>query len=325
MNLELVDVVDVVNVARPGKSMSPTGGRSGSSFNHVIVILHSASICHLSKVICPSISISILIITTIIIINHRLVIVVPTCDESRSGINLNLWMEGPRVVVLVVLLLFIFLTPDQPAQRRAFVDFESIQSRRDTELNVLINGSFGQLNPSSDSWLNLTGFREDDGYQWDMLAKVQQWSRNQFDAAWKGIDRTKGLPIYDQFSGEVRGDFIQVQPSNPAPRLNLTTLDPKKDYMTDLYDRNVTEQKGEMTLSLFDLHPVASHETSSIKADFSIWTESAPGNGWQARLQGVHLPSGQVIMTTSSSKFDSLFALPTSYWTPRLSIPPYRS
>lgn len=310
MNLELVDVVDVVNVARPGKSMSPTGGRSGSSFNHVIVILHSASICHLSKVICPSISISILIITTIIIINHRLVIVVPTCDESRSGINLNLWMEGPRVVVLVVLLLFIFLTPDQPAQRRAFVDFESIQSRRDTELNVLINGSFGQLNPSSDSWLNLTGFREDDGYQWDMLAKVQQWSRNQFDAAWKGIDRTKGLPIYDQFSGEVRGDFIQVQPSNPAPRLNLTTLDPKKDYMTDLYDRNVTEQKGEMTLSLFDLHPVASHETSSIKADFSIWTESAPGNGWQARLQGVHLPSGQVIMTTSSSKFDSLFALP---------------
>lgn len=219
-------------------------------------------------------------------------------------------MEGPRVVVLVVLLLFIFLTPDQPAQRRAFVDVETVQSKRETELNVLTNGSYGQLNPLAGSWLNLTGFRKDDGYQWNTLAKVQQWSRNQFDTAWKGIDRNRGLPIYDQFSGEIRGDFIQVQPPNPAPQLNLTVLDPKKEYMTELYERNVTEDKGELTLSLFDFHPVASHETSAIKGDLSMWTESAPGNGWQARLQGVHLPSGQVIMSTTTSKFDSLFALP---------------
>ncbi|KAK5045529.1 hypothetical protein LTR84_009147 [Exophiala bonariae] len=219
-------------------------------------------------------------------------------------------MEGPRVVVLVVLLLFIFLTPDQPAQRRAFVDVETLQSRRETELDVLTNGSYGQFNPSIDSWLNLTGFRKGDGYQWDTLAKVQQWSRNQFDAAWKGLDRTKGLPIYDQFSGEIRGDFIQVQPPNMTPHLNLTVLDPKKEYMTEVYERNVTEPKGELTLSLFDLNPVASHESSSIKADFSMWTDSAPGNGWQARLQGVHLPSGQVIMSTTTSKFDALFALP---------------
>jgi len=90
----------------------------------------------------------------------------------------------------------------------------------------------------------------------------------------------------------------------------LTALDPKKDYMTNMYERNITEATGELKLSLFDLHPLASQETSTIKADFSIWTDSAPGNGWQARLQGVHLPSGQVIMTTTSSKFNALFALP---------------
>lgn len=219
-------------------------------------------------------------------------------------------MEGPRIVVLVVLLLFIFLTPDQPAHRRAFVDVETIQSRRDAELNILTNTSFGQLNPSTESWLNLTGFRKDDGYQWEILAKVQQWSRKQFDAAWKGIDLSKDLPVYDQFAGEIRGDFVQVQAPNAAPQLNLTALDPKKDYMTNIYERNVTEAKGEMTFSLFDFHALASQETSSIKADFSMWTDSAPGNGWQARLQGVHLPSGQVIMTTTSSKFNSLFALP---------------
>lgn len=219
-------------------------------------------------------------------------------------------MEGPRVVVLVVLLLFIFLTPDQPAHRRAFIDVDTIQSRRDAELNVLTNTSFGQLNPSTDRWLNLTGFRKDDGYQWDALAKVQQWSRKQFETAWTGIDLSKDLPVYDRFAGEIRGDFVQIQPPNMTPQLNLTALDPKKDYMTNMYERNITEANGEVRLSLVDSHALGSQETSSIKADLSIWTDSAPGNGWQARIQGVHLPSGPVIMTTTSSKFNSLFAFP---------------
>lgn len=218
-------------------------------------------------------------------------------------------MEGPRVVLLVVLLLFIFLTPEQPARHRLQIDADRIQQQRQNELDVLTNSTYGQFNPKSHSWLNLTGFRELDGYQWESLATAQELSQQQFDKNWKDIDLNDALPIYEKVTGEIRGQFFRSDVPTPAPSINLTALDPRKDYMSSRFERNITEQEGELSLSISDFQSRARHEASAIKADFSIWTESSPGNGWQAKVHGVHFPSGQIIMTTSSSKFDALPAL----------------
>jgi hypothetical protein len=219
-------------------------------------------------------------------------------------------MEGPRVVLLIVLLLFIFLTPEQPARRFRQFEADSIEEQHQAEADVLANSSYGQLNPKSNSWLNLTGFRETDGYQWDSLALAQQLSRSQFETNWKGIDPTADLPIYNRVTGELRGQFLKNDIPGVSPVLNLTAVDPKKDYLTGWFERNVTEKEGEVSLSLYDSQDRPSHEAAAIKAEVTLWTDSSPGNGWQARLQGVHFPSGMILMSTTSSKFGSLPALP---------------
>ncbi|EXJ83991.1 hypothetical protein A1O3_04658 [Capronia epimyces CBS 606.96] len=219
-------------------------------------------------------------------------------------------MEGPRVVFLVVLLLFIFLTPDQPARQHLQIDTDRIEEQRQAELATLLNSTYGQFNPKSNSWLNLTGFRHDDGYQWESLATAQALSRKQYEGAWKGIDLKHDLPIYDRVTGEIRGKVFRKDITVPAPSLNLSALEPTKDYLSSRYDRNITDKEGELSLSIFDSRDRKTHDASDIKADLSIWTESSPGNGWQARVQGVHLPSGQIIMSTASSKFNALLALP---------------
>ncbi|EXJ79474.1 hypothetical protein A1O1_08738 [Capronia coronata CBS 617.96] len=219
-------------------------------------------------------------------------------------------MEGPRVVFLVVLLFFIFLTPDQPARRHLQIDTDRIKERRQTELEILVNSTYGQFNPATNKWLNLTGFRREDGYQWESLATARDLSRKQYEHAWEGINPRGDLPIYEKVTGEVRGKVFRTDTSSPPPSLNLSAIDPAKDYMSLGFERNITDKEGELSLSIFDSPDRNPYTAAAIKADLSIWTDSSPGNGWQAKVQGVHLPSGQIIMTTASSKFDSLLALP---------------
>ncbi|KAJ9604192.1 hypothetical protein H2200_011026 [Cladophialophora chaetospira] len=230
------------------------------------------------------------------------------CDESQKATIR--WMEGPRVVLLIILLLFIFLTPEQPARRFRQFESDRIEEQHLVEADVLTNSSYGQFNPRANSWLNLTGFREDDGYQWSSLALAQDFSRKQFETNWKDIDPAQDLPIYSKVTGELRGKFFGTENPNPSPVLNLTALDPRKEYLSGWFERNVTEKEGEVSLSLYDSHDRIGHEATAIKADIALWTDSSPGNGWQAKVQGVHLPSGIIIMTTSGSKFDALPALP---------------
>ncbi|KAL6248592.1 hypothetical protein RBB50_004847 [Rhinocladiella similis] len=221
-------------------------------------------------------------------------------------------MEGPRVVLLVILLLFIFFTPDQPARRRFQVDTDRIEERHHRELDVLTNSSYGHFDAEADRWLNLTGFRDADGYQWELLPRARSLSQQQYENAWKGIDLNDGLPIYEKVTGEIRGKFSRFENSLPPPMPNLTAIDPGKDYMVARFERNITEKEGEVSFTLVDSTEGHGHdhEAFAIKADISMWTDSSPGNGWQGRLQGVHLPSGQIIMSTTSSKFDAFPAVP---------------
>ncbi|KIV87903.1 hypothetical protein PV11_03419 [Exophiala sideris] len=219
-------------------------------------------------------------------------------------------MEAPRVVLLVVLLLFVFLTPEQPARRQFRIDTTNVEEQRQVELDVLTNSSYGHFNPEKDQWLNLTGFRESDGYQWDLLSRVQEFSKQQFETAWKDVNGNDELPIYEKVTGEIRGKFSKTETSLPPPVINLTAIDPKREYMLTFFERNITEKNGEVSFSLYDSKDRDARNASAIKADISLWTDDSPGNGWQAKLQGVHFPSGQIIMSTSSSKFDSFPAFP---------------
>ena len=89
-------------------------------------------------------------------------------------------MEGPRVVLLIVILFFLLLSPDtkQPSpsqQKELGRRIEGLQQA----LCTLQNASYGDLDAAEHRWLNSTGLREDDGFNWRLLPLAQKAARIQ--------------------------------------------------------------------------------------------------------------------------------------------------
>ena len=216
-------------------------------------------------------------------------------------------MEGPRLTLLVILLLFIFFSPDQPNVRyHSSKEQDRLATEKQQDFNALANSTYGDVVSAG---LNLTGFHLDDGYQLQLLPTAQEISKKQHIDSWYGFNRL--TPVYHDVDGEVRGDFVRVdaQP-DPTRKLNMTALDPSTDYLTRNFERNVTDSKGELVINLEDVVRVSKFLPRDIRATVTIYTDSSPGNGWDVRLRGVHLPSGHIVLTTSSRRFNALPALP---------------
>ena len=214
--------------------------------------------------------------------------------------------EAQRIVYFFLILFFIYLQPDNSSRQRIqFGDAGGYwDDQRERDFDVLANTTYGDFGP--DKSLNLTGFRENDGHFWDVLPDVQALSRQQYKTNWGNFVGS----YYDDITGDVRGDFGRSGLSVSRPSaINLTALDPRKDYILDYFHRNITEDEGEISIT-FTPEDDAAGKARALTAELSIWAESAPGTGWVTTLQGVHLATGGAVLTTSSSKFDALPALP---------------
>jgi transmembrane E3 ubiquitin-protein ligase len=215
-------------------------------------------------------------------------------------------MESQRAVFLFLLLLFVFLTPDQAPRRRFRFNDHHLIEERQQDFDVLANSTYGAFDGDR-KWLNITGFREGDGYQWELLGKTQERSRGQWTEATRS---TSDVPFYRDVSGEVRGEWTRSALSSMINTpLNLTYLDPRKEYISRIWSRNVTESQGEISLTIHDDEEVLGGPRA-IKSELALYSDSSPGNGWQILLRGVHFPGGHLLLSTSSSKFDALPALP---------------
>ena len=214
--------------------------------------------------------------------------------------------QGQRAVFFFILLLFIILTPDQPPRRRFRLGDNHLEVTRQQDLDVLANSTYGDFD-GQQKWLNLTGFREGDGYRWENLPKVQEQSQRQWSASLQSAGGD--LVFYNEVTGEVRGNWTRSDLSVTAPQpLNLTALDPRKEYISSFWQRNVTEHDGEITMVLHD-DLDKGPAPRQLRADVGLYSVSSPGNGWQANLEGVHLPGGAAILSTATTKFDALPAL----------------
>ena len=93
-------------------------------------------------------------------------------DESLEQASKSC-MEPARVFLLLILLIFFFATPEirppTPSQE------EEISRRLDEDKHatqILAQSQYGDL--STNKWLNITGFRDVDGYGWDRFMEVKQ-------------------------------------------------------------------------------------------------------------------------------------------------------
>ena len=244
-------------------------------------------------------------------------------------------------MLLILVFFFLFVAPDtkQPSpsqQRELGRRVESLQQA----LSTLRNASYGDLDPGEHRWLNSTGLREDDGFNWPLLPLAQKAARVQRlqllansggvtqedleegdPAAYESVDHAP-LPLYQNVSGHLRGKFLRRPVPQRRSHVNFTNLGLDNTYVTNEFLRNVTEAEGEIRLRLIeDVHPdqfvsndygMEQRTVRGISADMAVFTDSSPGSGWEMKLYGAYfLPTGSVILTTTSEKFDGIFSLPS--------------
>lgn len=253
-------------------------------------------------------------------------------------------MDAPRVVLLVLLLIFLFFSPDTqpttPAQKGE-VDALILEERQ--AIGLLNTSHYGDLDPGNQHWLNLTGFRQDDGYRWNLLPKVQERAREQLwtrlgpqgylklndgvddrlrekikgtpaeaniqtNGSW--IDRENPIQVYQNVTGIVRGQWVRsaIGDAGSHATLNLTALAPQVPYITHEYNRNVTGHGGDLRVKLDEKHSelLATEHGSvrEIRAEMTIKDESSSGDGWEMTLHGVHYPDiGGIVLSTTGDKY----------------------
>ncbi|KAL8670500.1 MAG: hypothetical protein Q9168_004968 [Polycauliona sp. 1 TL-2023] len=253
-------------------------------------------------------------------------------------------MDVPRFVVLVIILLILFASPDTQspsASQRRELDYEVTHERY--ALGLLNTSSYNDFEPTANKWVNVTGLRKHDDYAWDLLPKVQEkasrqrnllaeaWSRSSLDKHFETpngnveiangtlpkVSNTQDLPFYHNVTGVVRGRWVRsVSKDNTRhPVVNLTALAPRMAYTTERYTRNVTGPEGGMLMRFDEKQStiVQSGVTPAreITAELTLEDDRSSGDVWRMTLHGIHYPrDGSIILTTTGPRFAGIFALP---------------
>ncbi|KAL1639874.1 hypothetical protein SLS58_007461 [Diplodia intermedia] len=223
----------------------------------------------------------------------------------------------PPFLFLLVIFLFLYLSPD-PQAPVASRKLDRVLEHERHALDTLNNSTFGSLLDDQHS-LNLTGLRKDHGFHWDLLDPVRDRARDQ--AGYVLGEDTVGLIdgssdrrplVYHNVTGFVQGTWRSTK-TYAGPHLNLSAITPHGTYSSEEWTRNVTSAAGDIRIHFGEKDHGEPWNTTarSIVARVTIGEDTAYGNWWDMRLHGFHLEdSGTIVLTTTSEKFDGIFALP---------------
>ncbi|XWW96793.1 hypothetical protein V2A60_004773 [Cordyceps javanica] len=211
-------------------------------------------------------------------------------------------------------------------------------ARHRDALDVLNSTAWGDFAPTAQktpSFVNITGFREIDGFAWEDLDRFRdkslQLSRHAVASApdkpplW---DTAEGEPVWMTASGSLEGEWIYKpgSVSRSYQSYNLSNSVPGMDWVGDRvgWGRNLTGQSGRMHLHMEgnkttttydqlarDQAPLSGGLIRNVKGALSVEDTTGSQSTWEMRLWGVHWPrQGVILMTTTSEKFEGIFGLP---------------
>ncbi|KAM0204379.1 hypothetical protein ACHAPA_005629 [Fusarium lateritium] len=246
------------------------------------------------------------------------------------------------LLLIVVVVWLIFPDSDYSSQSLTLSDLaaERLEHFQDA-LDVLNASHWGDFSPAPEkaskakpSFLNLTGFRAEDGLSWSDLKRFRERSLAFSRHAVAGHDlwdAGQGEPMWMNASGTVHGDWVRKKGTTYRgyDSYNLSKIAPEMDWTGDNapWARNITGRTGRMTLRLegggnktiYEYEqlpaqsgvPVAGGLIRSVKGTTNFEDAYGSGHDWEMRLWGVHWPrQGVVMMTTTSEKFEGIFGLP---------------
>ncbi|KAK3685011.1 hypothetical protein B0T22DRAFT_207077 [Podospora appendiculata] len=249
-----------------------------------------------------------------------------------------------RVILIVLLLFWVLISPDNgPSITAPSIAAARLARQRHAHsvLNTTRWGDFAPLMPADPAgtaahYLNLTGFKENDGYAWADLQhfrdRCRESSRNAYPPNTGRDDWDHGLAdlTWQNATGTVHGEWVRRQGTvvrHPAD-YNLTDIAPGTNWPAGYseWGRNMTGDYGKIRLRLEeDSSGVvfedadgdkdrASRSASLVRETSAlvIFQDEASGAGsWNMRLYGVHWPrQGAILLSTTSEKFAGIFGLP---------------
>ena len=198
-------------------------------------------------------------------------------------------MDTPRILLVVFLLLFLFISPDSQApslSQQHDIVHSILEERR--ALDLLNTSSYGGLDATNNRWLNVTGLRQNDGYAWNLLPDVQKAAKGQlqnicnafeFTTIFKNASLNSGkpgddgdkqntadkilstmkpfyntAPLYENVTGIIRGEWARskIGEGLASPSLNLSALTPRIGYVSNNYNRNITGRSGDLRFHIHE-------------------------------------------------------------------------
>ncbi|KAK3997621.1 hypothetical protein QBC44DRAFT_315236 [Cladorrhinum sp. PSN332] len=261
--------------------------------------------------------------------------------------------QDPGHVLMVTILVYflLFSGNDSPVSLTNPFAGASRLSRQREAFGVLNSTKYGDFLPKGKKeglpgdppweaprYLNLTGFREKDGYAWEDLeyfrTRCHQWSKNAYpprEGAKEWWDHGVVKQTWQNATGAVQGKYVRRQGSvtKTAAGYNLTSIAPEVDWPEghDAWWWNVTGSEGTVLVRLKendsddklyrekseksgpDVHPASlAREVSAI---VTFQDEDKSAFSFALRAHGVHWPlQGSMLLTTTSEKFAGIFGLP---------------
>ncbi|KAI6085969.1 hypothetical protein F4821DRAFT_142253 [Hypoxylon rubiginosum] len=244
--------------------------------------------------------------------------------------------DNARAIFLIILIFWLATSPDSgPGLIAGPALIKNRIARQREALGVLNSTQWGDFTPrladdppeTESKYLNLTGFREEDGYVWEDLKRFkdrcEEWSTNAV-----GIPEA-AEPVWQNATGVVHGSWQRVNTSVPRyhSSYNLSAISPGVSWAGSNSDwgRNVTGSEGKIMVRIEDneddetepekidklILDKAEIKARQVTGTVNIDDIEGTGSGWEMRLHGVHWPrQGVMLLTTTSEKFAGIFGLP---------------
>src|ERR1051326_5941881 len=214
--------------------------------------------------------------------------------------------NDPRGVVLLILLLWLLWSGDvqQPSSNFPFQTEVDRISREDHFLSLLNTTQYHDFQPNAShgKWLNLTGFRQENGYGWELLDIVKTRVLNQFqyalgqtanDVAGGILEREKQPLVYRNVTGVIHGNWIRSDLGEDwkdyyVPNVNLSTMTyPGIYHFRDEFERNVTGSSGSIKIQFEENESSTRNKNSTIREISALLTlreDDSFGTWWDLLL-----------------------------------------
>ncbi|OBT92098.1 hypothetical protein VE01_09782 [Pseudogymnoascus verrucosus] len=263
-------------------------------------------------------------------------------NRIRPGAPVTGQPPHPGFVIMMIMMMYFYSSPaggPPPGMISPRELFNTKMARESHSLDVLNQTRWGDFLPreigedkemgADVRYVNITGFREEDGYSWGRLRKVKERFETFQQAAKHGLE--KDWALYENVTGIVKGPWVKSQGSGFENQgvggwgLNLSAIAPGTNWAWNQWNRNITGAEGKAMMRIEDYsrvpafgepgeqetRPIVPGAPREVTATLTVQDESSTGDGWDMRLHGIQWPqTGALVLTTTSNKFAGIYGLP---------------